>query len=102
MNWLSQNLNWILLSGAGLIALLAWQRVMNRQRRQGGENLPPAHRDDHTVRDPVTGKPVDMSHALTADFEGRSYFFESENSRAVFQQDPARYVHRHHRHHGCC
>lgn len=56
MNWLSQNLTWLLLSGAALIALIAWQRYMSR-------------------------------------------LFESVGSRAVFQQEPERYVHRHHRHH---
>ncbi|WP_245002050.1 YHS domain-containing protein [Cupriavidus pinatubonensis] len=39
---------------------------------------------------------------MTANFEGKTYFFESESSRAIFQQDPERYVHRHHRHHDCC
>ncbi|MBP0662063.1 YHS domain-containing protein, partial [Mycobacterium tuberculosis] len=51
---------------------------------------------------PVTGNKVETAHAVTANFEGKTYFFESESSRTVFQQDPAKYVHQHHRHHGCC
>nr|WP_231908113.1 MULTISPECIES: hypothetical protein [Cupriavidus] len=44
---------------------------------------------------------METAHAITANFEGHTFFFESEASRTVFRQDPSRYIHRHH-HHGCC
>lgn len=101
MNWLSQNITWLFLSGAAVVALIAWQRFMSRRNTQNGE-IHTTQEYSPTGQDPVTGKKVDVAHAITANFEGRTYFFESEASRTVFQQDPARFLHRQHRHHGCC
>lgn len=98
MNWLSQNITWLFLSGAAVVALIAWQRFMSRRTTQNGE-IHTTQEYSPTSQDPVTGKKVDVAHAVTANFEGRTYFFESEASRTVFQQDPARFLHRHH---GCC
>lgn len=102
MNRLSQNLTWLLLSGTALIALIAWQRFNSRRTKQDSGKLSTTQEYSSTIRDPVTGNKVDIAHAITANFEGLSFYFESEASRTVFQQDPARYIHRHHRHHGCC
>lgn len=96
MDWLSQNLSWLLLGGLAVIALIAWQRFISRRTNQ--ESVQRRHTTQEyspTARDPVTGKKVDVAHAITANFEGRTYFFESEASRTVFKQDPARYVYRH-------
>ncbi len=101
MNWLSQNLTWLLLSGAALIALIAWQRYMSRRENQSSAELYTTQQYSPTAHDPVTGNKVGIAHAITSNFEGKTYFFESVGSRAVFQQAPERYVHRHHRHHGC-
>ncbi|QEZ45149.1 YHS domain-containing protein [Cupriavidus oxalaticus] len=94
-----ENLRWLLPSAAGLIALVAWQRYTTRHREwneTGASTIPgPQH-----VRDPVTSNKVDTARAFTAGAGGKTFYFESAASRAAFQRDPARYVHRHH--HGCC
>ncbi len=100
MNSLTQNPAWLLIAAA--LALLIWRLFMARRNSE--------HRDaSHTIQeygqvehDPVTGNKVDAAHAITANFEGKTFFFESETSRTVFQQDPEQYVRRHHRDHGCC
>lgn len=102
MNWLSQNLSWLVLGGAALIALISWQRYTSRRTNQDSWKLHTMQEDIAAARDPVTDNKVETAHAVTANFEGKTYFFESESSRTVFQQDPAKYVHQHHRHHGCC
>lgn len=102
MNLLPQSLAWVLLSGAAVIALVAWQRYVSRRENQNSAELYTTQKYSPTAHDPVTGIKVEIAHAITANFEGRTFFFESEASRTIFQQDPARYVHRHHRHHGCC
>ncbi|WER44726.1 hypothetical protein CupriaWKF_10270 [Cupriavidus sp. WKF15] len=104
MNWLSQNLTWLLLSGMGLGALMAWRRFTSRRTNQDGGQRYTTQEYGSTARDPVTVtvNTVNTAHAITSNFEGHTFFFESEASRTVFQQDPERYVHRHHRNHGCC
>jgi len=99
MNLLSQNLTWLLLCAVGVIALIAWQRFSRRENHQRSE--PQTTREYGPIaQDPVTGNKVGIAHAITANFEGKTYFFESVSSRAVFQ-DPARYIYRHQRGHGC-
>jgi len=102
MNWLSQNLTWLLLSGTAVVALIAWQRFMNHRTNQENGQLYTTQEYTPTARNPVTSNKVQIAHAITANFEGRTFFFESEASRMVFQQDPARYVYRHQRHHDSC
>ncbi len=102
MSWLSQNVTWLLLSAMGIVALIAWQRFTNRRTNQDSGQRYTTQEYNSTARDPVTGNKVETAHAITANFEGHTFFFESDASRTVFQQDPARYVQRHHRHHGCC
>jgi len=102
MNLLTQNLAWVLLSGVALIALVAWQRYMSRRENPNRTELQTTQEHGPTADDPVTGNSVDVAHAITANFDEKTYFFESESSRAVFQQDPERFIHRHHRHHDCC
>ncbi|MBV8273241.1 MAG: YHS domain-containing protein [Cupriavidus sp.] len=102
MSLLTQNLAWVLLSGVALSALVAWQRYMSRRENSNSTELHRAQECTPTADDPVTGNSVRIAHAIAANFEGKTYFFESESSRAVFQQDPERYIHRHHRHHDCC
>jgi len=102
MSLLTQNLAWVLLSGVALIALVAWQRYMSRRENPNSSELHTTQEYSPTADDPVTGNRIGVAHATTANFEGKTYFFESESSRAVFQQDPERYTHRHHRHHDRC
>lgn len=98
MNWLSQNLIWIVL--VGLAAVFLWRNQAMRSR--GGGSTDMMHGASDADSDPVTGNRVDPAHAITANFEGKTFFFESEQSRAVFQQNPSRFLHRRHRHHGGC
>ncbi|KAF7961793.1 hypothetical protein AWV80_29325 [Cupriavidus sp. UYMU48A] len=102
MNWLSQNLTWLLLIGLGLGVLIARRRFMSHRTNEDGGQRYTMQEYSSAARDPVTGNKVETTHAITANFEGRTFFFESEASRTVFQQDPAKYAHRHHHHHGCC
>jgi YHS domain-containing protein len=46
------------------------------------------------ARDPVSGASVDKATAPVVGYKDRAYFFESDNSRATFAQDPERYVQR--------
>src|SRR5215472_7132211 len=98
MNLLSQDLAWLLLCGAGIIALIAWRRFTSRRENPHRSELYTTQQYSPTAHDPVTGNKVGIAHAITANFEGKTYFFESVASRAAFQRDPERYVHRHHRH----
>ena len=98
MTWLSQNLIWIVLGG--LVVVFLWRSQAIRSR--GGEGAGMMHGAPDANSDPVTGNRVDPTHAITANFEGKTFYFESEQSRAVFQQNPSRFVHQHHRHHGGC
>lgn len=98
MDWITQNLIWIVVGGL-LIAVLFRGRMRPSHGdydRHGGRG------ESNAPNDPVTENRVDPAHALTAEYEGRTYFFESENSRAVFQQNPSHFAHREHHHHGGC
>ncbi|TDR77839.1 YHS domain-containing protein [Paludibacterium purpuratum] len=101
MQWLSQYGIWILLAAFVLMSL-----------RRGGMGCGMGgHRHGHhgqaggdsSVKDPVTGNPVDTRTALTSMHQGSRYWFESETSRARFEQNPGQFVGTHtHRHGGCC
>ncbi|ODV12979.1 MAG: hypothetical protein ABT20_03160 [Rubrivivax sp. SCN 70-15] len=57
--------------------------------------------------DPVSGKPVRTDQALTSVNAGRTYYFESEDTRRRFEAEPQRYAtaapppQRRSRRHGC-
>lgn len=72
-------------------------------RSQGGhehddprETVPPGAGDrvpaTGAALDPVSGNPVRTDHALTAVFDGRTYYFESEDTRRRFEAEPQRYA----------
>jgi len=44
------------------------------------------------ARDPVSGELVDKATAPVLAYKGQAYFFASENNRAEFSRDPARYT----------
>lgn len=100
MDWLTQNSVWLLIAAA--LALLIWRRFMARPNSENRDATHTIQEYGQAEHDPVTGKKVDAAHAITANFEGKTFFFESESSRTVFQQNPERFAHQHHRHHGCC
>ncbi|WP_244111971.1 hypothetical protein [Burkholderia diffusa] len=60
--------------------------------------------EDGARRDPLNGHLLDESHALTSLFDRRTYYIESEQSRAEFNSDPQRFAghSEHRRHHGGC
>ncbi|HHX4058147.1 TPA: YHS domain-containing protein [Burkholderia contaminans] len=98
MDWLSQNLLWIVI----VVVLFAMFRLSG-PRPSRREHDHRAMRDESSaLNDPVTGNRVDPAHAIKAEYNGRTFFFESESSRTVFLQNPSRFVQQHHRHHGCC
>ncbi|MDF3883069.1 YHS domain-containing protein [Cupriavidus basilensis] len=100
MDWLTQNSVWLLIAAA--LAFLMWRRFMARPNSEKRDVSYTNQASVHDAHDPVTGNKVDAAHAITANFEGKTFFFESESSRTVFQQNPERFAHQHHRHHGCC
>ncbi|KDP86367.1 hypothetical protein CF70_007815 [Cupriavidus sp. SK-3] len=100
MDWLTQNSVWLLIAAA--LAFLMWRRFMARPNSEKRDVSYTSQASVHDAHDPVTGNKVDAAHAITANFEGKTFFFESESSRTVFQQNPERFAHQHHRHHGCC
>ncbi|MBO3036874.1 YHS domain-containing protein [Burkholderia pseudomallei] len=100
MDWITQNLIWIVV--AGLLIAVLFRGLMRQSRGDYDHHV--SQNVSDALNDPVTGNKVDPAHAITAEYEGRTFLFESENSRAVFQQNPSRFTHREHRHHhgGCC
>ena len=42
--------------------------------------------------DPVSGRRVDKATAPVLGYQGRAYFFESDETRAAFAKEPARYL----------
>ncbi|VCJ27955.1 YHS domain-containing protein [Burkholderia pseudomallei] len=99
MQWLSQNWFWIVLA---LGVFLLMRRGGMSCGMGGYRRGPHEHRSQEAglPHDPVNGRSVDATHALTSIFDGRTYYFESEESRAEFNREPQRYagggVHRHH------
>lgn len=77
MTWLSQNLIWIVLGG--LVVVFLWRSQAMRSR--GGEGAGMMHGAPDANSDPVTGNRVDPTHAITANFEGKTFYFESEQDR---------------------
>lgn len=103
MNWLSQNWYWIALA---VFMLLMMHRGKIGCGMGGGHHTPREHdahhdSDSFASHDPVNGHPIDRTQALTTIFNGRTYYFESEESRETFNRDPQRFAAETHRHHGC-
>lgn len=42
--------------------------------------------------DPVCGKPVDEATGLSTKYQGREYYFHSEECLHRFESEPARYI----------
>ncbi|MDC6177062.1 YHS domain-containing protein [Ralstonia solanacearum] len=103
MEWLTQNWYWIILA-LGVFFLMRRGGMgcgMGGGHRHGSHD---AHGADNSApSDPISGKPVDRTKAVTAQFGGRTYYFESEQSLAEFNKDPGRFAGASpHRHHGGC
>lgn len=108
MDWLAGNGIWLLVAIAGVWFLMRrgglhglvrgghhHERSHGGRDDQGGVMPPPA--DDRTpatgaALDPVSGNPVRTDRALTAVFEGRAYYFESEDTRRRFEAEPQKYA----------
>lgn len=96
----SKDMIWILLGAA--LALLLWRRFTASRNKAMSGAMDVIQDDARAASDPVTGNKVDPTHAITTIFEGKTFFFESESSRTVFQQNPAKFAHQHRGHHGSC
>jgi YHS domain-containing protein len=110
MQWLSQNATWVLLI-IGAIFFLMWRRRIGSGMGAGmgcgmvghGHSTGDGQAGkDQVLTDPVNGHPVDGNSAVRLVFDGKTYCFESEQSRAEFQGDPHRFVNRDRAHHGGC
>jgi YHS domain-containing protein len=102
MQWLSQNWFWIVIA----LGVFLMMRRGAAGCGMGGHRHYREDRDPNRAgpsRDPVNGHPVDGTRALTSIFDGQTYYFDSEESRAEFNKDPQRYAmrHTHRHHHGC-
>lgn len=99
MEWLTQN--WIFLAAAVGIFLLMRRGGMGCGRaggghhggarqnsRHGGHGNEPSTVPAEQAIDPVTGKPVDMSRAVTAIYRGMPVYFESRENRDRFEAAP--------------
>lgn len=119
MQWLSQYGIWILLAVG---AYFLYSR--RGQHRRGGFGNDSRYDNSHgaasdgaaatsegTAVDPVTGKSIPTSHAVTSYYQGRIFYFETPESRQRFEETPEKYAnvaagisapseHHHHRH-GC-
>ena len=121
MEWLSQNWIFLLLVAVGLGLFM---------RRRGGFGFSGSHHGgisqshDEAARhddsrpvalasnvDPVSGKAVDLTTALSSAYQGIIYYFETRENRDRFEASPQQYAakapigndqheHRQHRH-GC-
>lgn len=115
MNWLTQNWVWIVVA-IGLIWMMRRGGMpgcgMGHANHGGGSsghesNTPPPEKAGKSS-DPVSGKEVDIQHAITSYYGGRVYYFESPETRQRFEASPEKYAspaassaQRAHRHHGC-
>lgn len=109
MDWLTGNWIWVFAVIAGLWFFMRRGGLHGRSmggrhgRSQdntgeghGGAAQPAPPGDAPTVAraalDPVSGNPVRTDRALTAVFEGRAYYFESDDTRQRFEAEPHKYA----------
>ncbi|WP_235429562.1 YHS domain-containing protein [Paraburkholderia fungorum] len=102
MQWLSSNWIWVLLAVGVFLMMRRGGMACGMGGHRHTSREQPAT-DDRSPHDPVSGLSVDGAHALTSIFDGQTYYFESEQSRAEFNKDPQRFARGGtHRHHGGC
>jgi YHS domain-containing protein len=124
LNWLAQNWVWVIVLVFAALYLLRRSGGRHEMEGMSGHGAGAGHlgRDgasaagsSSTAVDPVSGKKMDSTHAITTYFRGQVYFFESEETRRRFEASPEEYArnaqgmspassetHSHHRHGGCC
>jgi YHS domain-containing protein len=102
MQWLSQYGIWILLA-VGLLLLMRRGGMACGMGSHGHMAHDRSTHADGGPLDAVNGHSIKSENALTSVFEGKTYFFESDQSRSEFQKDPQRFIHEGVRHHhgGC-
>ncbi|NMG29996.1 YHS domain-containing protein [Aromatoleum evansii] len=122
MEWLSQNWIWVLLL-VGVFAMMSrggmgcggGRRSYGHGRsEEHGAHSPTAGDQGpraESAIDPVSGRPVQVLHAVTCVYKGRTYYFATRENRESFEASPERFAvtapsgdtspeHRHHRR-GC-
>ena len=101
MEWLTQN--WIFVAAAVGIFLLMRRGGMgcgaggghhggtNHHSHQGGHGDGSSAGPVEQAIDPVSGKPVDTSRAVTALYRGAPVYFESRENRERFEAAPEQF-----------
>src|SRR5581483_8827174 len=103
MQWLTENWVWILFAVG--IFLLMRRGGMGCGMGMQQHGMHGDSREEGEPHDPVSKRAVDPNKALSSVFRGTVYLFESQETRAQFEQNPEQYArqdtgqHRHH-HHG--
>jgi YHS domain-containing protein len=127
MTWLAENWVWLLL-GIGAVWMFSRGGLAGcamgghgshaghggktgsaaGESAAGTPGLPRAQAIPDKAVDPVSGQEVLPSHAMTAAYQGRLYYFESDQTRHTFEQAPQQYVpnaaaaSQERQRHGCC
>ena len=127
MNWLTQNWVWIVFGIGVLLLLRRTGCIGNMSHAHHGPSGAQDHSDhaSHstetiktaTATDPVTGKQIPTARAVTSVYDGRVYYFETQENRQRFEASPEQYAragvgqspardenaeHSHSRRHGGC
>lgn len=125
MDWLAQNWVWIALAvgaawmlGRGGLAGCGMGGHGSHAAHGGGAGPAPGGTlpgggdaigaAPEKAVDPVSGHEVLTTHAVTAVYQGRSFYFESPENRQRFEAAPEQYARsaapapQEHRHRGCC
>lgn len=110
MDWLTGNGIWVLVVIAAVWFMMRRGGLHgfgmgghHHGRLRGGQahdhhsdTVPPGAGDQiramGAALDPVSGNPVRTDRALTAVFDGRTYHFESEDTRRRFEAEPQKYA----------
>lgn len=108
MDWLTENGIWVLIAIAGLWFFMRRGGLHghgmgghhgrsdgNTRHGHGGVAGPApgaAPAGAGAALDPVSGNPVRTDRALTAVFDGRAFYFESEDTRRRFEAEPQKYA----------
>lgn len=102
MDWLSQNWSWIALAAGGFFLMTRMGGMgggccgmghsMSQSRDNGGSSPPGPEAGSGTAFDPVSGKLVPSTGAISSVHQGHAYYFESRENRDTFESDPKKYL----------
>ncbi len=81
----------LLIAGAVLLALVAGC-AQKEEQTQMKESTPEGQLVSEKIVDPVCGMEVDPETAMSAEYQGKTYYFCSADCHQRFMQHPAQYV----------